>query len=142
MADLIYNSAKKSITTGVIDLDTDTFYILLTGSSYTPDLKTHVYRSDVTDELAATGGYVTGGFTITGAAVDIDNVLDRVVFDADDWTQALTFSAARWAILYKRRGGAATADDLVRAIDLQTSRSATGSFTLRFGSGIITIIGA
>jgi hypothetical protein len=139
VADFTYNSAKTFIANGAIDLDTDTLYILLTTASYTPNQDAHAYRSDVTNELPASGGYVAGGFTITGQAITQDNPNNRAVFDADDWTQALTFTNARWGVLYKRRGGAASADELIRCFDFGSAQSATGSFTLRFGaSGIIT----
>lgn len=139
MADFTFNSAKKYIANGTIDLDTDTLYILLTTSSYTPDQDNHEFRSDVTNELAASGGYATGGFALTGQAVTQDNVGNRAVFDADDWVQSLTFTGARWGILYKHRGGAASADELIRCIDFGSAQNATGTFTIAFGTnGIIT----
>jgi len=143
VADIIYNSALLKIATGVIDLDTDTFYILLVGSSYTPDRDAHNFRSDITDELPATGGYVIGGFVLTGIAVAQDNPGDRAIMDANDWSQALTFTGARRAILYKNRGGAASADELVKVFDFGSSLDAdsgVANFEIRFGvEGVLTI---
>ena len=143
MADIIYNSALLDIATGLIDLDTDTFYILLTDASYTPNRDTHAFRSDITGELPAAGGYVTGGFALTGVAVAQDNPGDRVVMDANDWVQALTFTGARWGVMYKRRGGAATADELVKAFDFGSeldADSGVANFEIRFGvDGVMTL---
>lgn len=143
MADIIYNSALLGVGTGVLDFDTDTFYILLADATYVPDRDTHAYRSDITGELPATGGYVVGGFALTGMAVAQDNPGDRVVIDANDWVQALTFTGARWGVMYKRRGGAATADELVKVFDFGSeldADSGVADFELRFGvDGVMTL---
>lgn len=143
MADIIFNSALLGIAIGAIDLDTDTFYILLTDASYTPDRDTHSFRSDITGELPAAGGYATGGFALTGLSVAQDNPGDRVVVDANDWSQALTFTGARWAVMYKNRGGAASADELVKAFDFGSALDAdsgVANFEIRFGiDGVLTL---
>lgn len=143
MADIIYNSALLKIPTGSIDLDTDTFYILLTDASYTPDRDAHAFRSDITGELPASGGYASGGFALTGLSVVQDNPGDRVVVDANDWSQALTFTGARWAVMYKHRGGAASADELIKAFDFGSALSAdagVANFEIRFGiDGVLTL---
>lgn len=143
MADIIFNSALLKIATGIIDFDTDTFYILLTDATYVPDRDTQAFRSDVTGELPATGGYATGGFAMAGIAVAQDDPGDRVVVDANDWSQALTFTGARWAVMYKNRGGAASADELVKAFDFGSALNAdagSANFEIRFGAdGVITL---
>lgn len=143
MADIVYNSALLDIATGIIDLDTDTFYILLASTAYIPDRDTHAFRSDITGELPATGGYVIGGFALTGVAVAQDNPGDRVVMDANDWVQALTITGARWGVMYKSRGGAATADELVKVFDFGSAIDADvgiANFEIRFGvDGVLTL---
>lgn len=47
------------------DWDSDTIKETLHTSSYTPNLATHAYVSDLTNEVAAGGGYSTGGQTVT-----------------------------------------------------------------------------
>lgn len=143
MADIVYNSALLDIATGIIDLDTDTFYIMLASAAYTPDRDVHAFRSDITNELPAAGGYVIGGFALTGVAVAQDNPGDRVIMDANDWVQALTFTGARWGIMYKSRGGAATADELVKVFDFGSALDADAgiaNFEIRFGAaGVLTL---
>jgi len=142
MADIIYNSAMYRHATGAIDFDTDTFYILLAGNSYIPNRDTHSFRSDITDELPATGGYVIGGFALTGMAVQQDDANDRIVVDANDWVQSLTFTGARYGIMYKHRGGLASADELIKTFDFGSPLNADAGtpFEIRFGvDGILTL---
>jgi hypothetical protein len=61
MASLIYNSFFEDWARGAIDLDTDAFWVMLTTSGYSENKDTHLKRSDVTNEVAAGGGYSTGG---------------------------------------------------------------------------------
>lgn len=46
-----------------IDYDTDTIKCMMTTSAYTPNLDTHDYKDDVTNEVTGTG-YVAGGATL------------------------------------------------------------------------------
>lgn len=113
MADIVYTSALEDVSRGNIDFDTDTFYMMLVTSSYVPSKDGHQKRSDVTDE-AVGAGYTSGGVqtlvTVTRVAGQV-----RVAFSEGVWTSA-TISAAG-AVIYKRRGGAASADELVAYMD-------------------------
>jgi hypothetical protein len=77
MSSLIYNSALDDEARGNINFGSDVFYCLLTTSAYAPNKDTHTKRSDVTNEVAATGGYVAGGFVVT-VTVTKDTVNDRI----------------------------------------------------------------
>lgn len=59
-----YASGIDAALNGEIDWDTNTIKLLLCTSSYTPNRATHDYRDDLTNEVAATGGYSTGGVTL------------------------------------------------------------------------------
>ena len=63
MADVLYNSFKRDIMNGSIDLDTDTINVMLVTSTYTPDQDAHTKRSDITNEVSGTG-YTAGGSRI------------------------------------------------------------------------------
>lgn len=135
MASFMYNAGKKNIFTGAIDLNTDTFKVMLVSSSYTPDRDSHEFRSSVTNEVTGTG-YTSGGATLSNVTVTQDNTNDRAVFDADDttWSNS-TISGVRYAIIYKSRGGAASADELVCLIDFATDRASSGGpFTINWNS--------
>src|SRR4051794_9558821 len=112
MANLVYNSFKRDIMNGALDLDTDTIKVMLVTSGYTPNIDTHTKRSDVTNEVVGTG-YTAGGATLANKAVTADNTDDEGVFDADDITWSSSTITARGAVLYKSRGGLASADELI-----------------------------
>jgi hypothetical protein len=129
MADLIYNSAIDDMARGAIDFDTDTFKIMLVSSSYTPNKDTHDRRDDVTNEVTGTG-YSTGGSTIA-CTVTKDTANDKVTlsFAATSWASSTI--TARAAVVYKSRGGASSADELVFYNDFDADVSTTnGTFTV------------
>lgn len=138
-----YNSFAEFVADGTIDLDTDTFGMMLLADGHTinPD---HDFRNDVEgNEITGTnytaGGVVLSSVTwtrITGAGGGA-----RFSFATPTWPN-LTASNIRYAVLYKRRGGASSADELVCVWDLGQNSSpagvefkllvpASGAFTLR-----------
>ena len=129
MASLIYDSALDDAFRSLIDFDTDTFYCMLVDATYTPNKATHTRRSDVTGEVAG-AGYTADGKVAT-VTVTKDTVNHRIdtSLGANSWTAATI--AARGAVYYKRRGGLASADELVAYIDFGSIISSTaGTFSL------------
>lgn len=63
-----YRKADLAAYNKEIDWDTDTIKISLHTSSYTPNLDTHDYFSDVTNEVSGTG-YTSGGATLASKAM-------------------------------------------------------------------------
>lgn len=125
----IFGEGMRFILRGAVDCDTDSFKALLTTSAYTPDQDLHNFRDDVTNELAAAGGYSSGGVALTSLAVTYDTATNEIRWDFDDptWTSA-TFTARR-LVVYKARGGAASADELVFWVDFGADESiAAGTF--------------
>lgn len=139
MADLIFNSFFVEHASGAIDLDSDTFKLMLVTSGYTP-VKTHNRRDDVTNEVSGTG-YTAGGATLGSVTLTQDDTNDQAVWDAADVTWASSTITARGAVLYKSRGGAASADELVKFFDFGSDQvSNNGNFTVQFNaSGILNI---
>lgn len=127
MASVIYNSFVRDLVTGAIDLDTDSFKMMLVTSAYTPDKDVHDRRNDITNEVSGTG-YTAGGaaITLTVAAVDTANDDVEVTLGSVTWTTA-TISAARYGIVYKSRGGASSADELCFAVDFGADISSTAA---------------
>lgn len=140
MANVIYNSFKRDIMNGSIDLDTDTINVMLVTSSYTPDQDNHDKRDDVTDEVSGTG-YSAGGAALAGKSVAVDNTDNEGVFDANDLTWASSTITARGAVLYKARGGASSADELICYFDFTSDQTSTnGNFTLQWNAeGILNL---
>jgi hypothetical protein len=137
MPSLMFNSGKKDLQNGNIDLDSDTIKCMLT-LGYTPNKRTHTKRSDVTGEISGSG-YSSGGQALANKTVTQDNVDDESVFDADDVVFNPSTLSADGAVLYKSRGGASSADELICYIDLGgTINSTNGPFTIPWDAeGII-----
>ena len=140
MADVIYNSFKRDQMNGTIDLDTDTIKLMLVTSSYTPNQDTHSKRSDVTNEVVGVG-YTSGGVTLANKTVTQNNTNNTGVFDADDITIPTATITARAGVLYKSRGGAASADELIGYLDFGANISSTAAdFLITFNAnGILTL---
>ena len=141
MANLIYNSFKRDIANGNISLEDDTIGVMLVTATYTPNADTHTKRSDVTNEVANGNGYTTGGKDLANKVVSVDNPNDRGLFDADDVVWATATITARGAVLFKRRGGVASADELICYIDFGSDIASTAAdWTLAFNSaGILAL---
>jgi hypothetical protein len=132
MPSLIYNSCLDDTVKGSIDFDTDTFKMILVTSSYTA-AKTHAKRSDVTNEVSGTG-YTTGG-NAAAATCTKDNTNNRedITFAITSWTTATI--TARAGVIYKSRGGLASADELVAYVDFGTDVTSTaGTFSVTISS--------
>lgn len=125
MPSLIYTSLTEDIARAAVDFDTDTFRVMLTTSAYVEDQDAHMKRSAITNEVTG-AGYTAGG-AVTTVTVTKDNANNRtdVVFGAVSWANATI--TARKAVIYKARGGAATADELVMIIDFGTDVTSTGA---------------
>ncbi len=130
MPSLNYNSAIRDIATGAIDFDTDTFWVMLVTSGYSENKDTHTKRSDITNEVSG-AGYTAGGQAVTVTVNAIDTVNDRVDVTLGGATWPSSTITARKAVYYKRRGGAATADELIAVNDFGADVvSSSGTFTL------------
>lgn len=131
MADKLFLSCLDDNARGAIDFDTDTFKCMLCTSTFAPNSTTMLKRSDVTNEVVGTG-YSSGGTAVT-CTVTKDTVNNRInlTFSNPSWTTATI--TARWAVIYKSRGGASSADELVSASDFGADASSTGgTFTVTF----------
>lgn len=81
-----YRNALVKLLNKEADIDSDSLKVTLHTSSYTPNLDTHDYVDDLSAELAATGGYTTGGVTLASATV--------VYTAANSWGSARANSTA------------------------------------------------
>lgn len=136
MASLIYNSFFEDLARGAIDLDTDTFKVLATTSTYTENKDTHTKRSDVTNEITGTG-YTAGGNTIT-FTITKDTANDRLDVTLTGTTWPSSTLTARKFVYYKSRGGASSADELIAVIDNGTD-AVTSSGTLTLNNSTLRI---
>ena len=134
-----YGNGLLNVVKGNIDLDTDTFKLMLTTSAYTPDIDAHDFRNDVTNEVTGTG-YTAGGVTLSGVSVTYDAASNQVRIS---WTDpALTGATitARTAVIYKSRGGASSADELLAyCTEASDISSSAGTFTVDLPNPTLTL---
>lgn len=133
MASVIFNSCIHDVARGLVDFDTDAFKVMLVTSAYVPDKDLHTKRSDVTSEVVGTG-YSSGGLA---SSVTVSNVtsVDQVTVAFSSVAWASSTITARGAVIYKSRGGAASADELVAYVDFGSNVSSTAaSFTVTFST--------
>lgn len=132
----IYNSFWNDLARGSIDLDTDTFRVMLVTSAYAFDKDAHTKRNQVTNEVTGTG-YTAGG-VITTCTIAVNTTLDRTTytFSAVNWpTSTIT---ARGAVCYKARGGASSADELVWWNNFGTNQTSSAT-TFTVAQSVITV---
>lgn len=133
MASIVFNSCVDDMAKGAIDFDTDSFKAMLVTNSYSPNKDTHTKRSDVTNEVTGTG-YTAGGAATT-ITVTKDTVNDRVDISFSNPSWASSTITARACVIYKSRGGASSADELVAYVDFGSDISSSGgTFTTSFSS--------
>lgn len=124
-ASLIYDSFFGDVFAGNIAVNTDTFRCMLVTASYTPAKGTHDRRNDVTNEVSGTG-YTAGGTTCTVAgSLDTTNHRYDVTVTGPSWTTSTI--TARAMVIYKSRGGASSADELVMYVDFLSDVSSTAA---------------
>ena len=119
------------------DTTADRFKCLLTTASYTPNYSTHSLYSDVTDQVPGTGGYVTGGESLTSITFATSG--GTITWDAADveWTSS-TIAGAAFAVVYD---DSLTNKPLICCIDFGGAFSTTsGTFKITWNaSGIFTL---
>ena len=135
MASGIYNRFKANLMNKECDLEADTIKVALVNNSHS-FTATHNGYSDISaNELAATGGYTTGGAALASKAV---TQAATTKWDAADlsWTSA-TFTAYHAVIYDDTLAG----DDLIASIDFGGAQAvSSGTFTIQWhADGIITL---
>lgn len=113
-----------------VDLEADRIMASLHTTSYTPDLDTHDFFNDATNELPTANGYTAGGVTLSGKVLSYDAASDEARWDFDDPSWTFTGSTTfRYMVLRKARGGASTADELIAVVSWDSSQTVTGAWS-------------
>ena len=134
-----YGLGLQKAVSGTIDLDTDTFKMMLTTSAYTPNIDTHDFRDDVTNEVTGTG-YTAGGATLSGVGVTYDAASNQIRVTWTDPTWPTSTITARTAVIYKSRGGASSADELLAYVTESADVTSTGAtFTVDMANPALTL---
>lgn len=141
MANLVYNNYKSLALKGSVALLTDTIDVALFKSTYTPNIDTDVFFSDISANETSGSGYTSGGVALGTKTVTTDTTNDRGIFAAANTTYtSVTFSDARYAVVYKNTGVAGTSP-LIAVIDFgATQSSAGGNFVIQWNATGILLL--
>ena len=130
MANAIYPKAKEKFLDALIDIPSDTIKIALI------DTGTYTYNS--ADEFWSSASSAIVGTAATLASKTITNG----VFDAADTSWTTSTITARGAVLYKERGGADSANELLCYIDFGSDKTSSGgTFQITWHADGILYIG-
>ena len=106
----LYDSFSEHLSSGVINLLTDTIKVALFASTSNCTTLTLDQFSELTNEIAAANGYPAGGVTLANQTVT--ETAGTTTFDGDDFDITATGGsiAARYAVLYS---DTAAGDELI-----------------------------
>ena len=134
----LVNTFKTELLKGLHSFDTsgatpagNVFKIALYSNSTTIDTTTAAYGGP-SNELAATGGYSTGGNTLTNTGVGVSTVTSFTDFSDTSWTSA-SFTARGCLIYNSSSVTGLTANAAVCGIDFGGDKTvSSGTFTIQF----------
>lgn len=131
---------ETAVETVAIDYLSNTIKVSLHTNAFTPNQDTMEFASDLTNEVAAGGGYATGGATLTGKTLGYDAGTNVIKFDANDVQWAASTITAAYAVIYMDTGVAATSP-LMGYVDFEGDVISTnGDFDITWNAaGMLTI---
>lgn len=138
----VYGLFLKSLATKQINLETDTFKMMLCSSGYTPNQDTHQYKNQVTSEVTGTG-YTAGGAVLSAVTLTYDAASNTLVLDASDvdWLNATI--TADWAVIYDNTPSSDATRPVVAFIALSGLSSTSSTFHVGFDpTGVVALTAA
>lgn len=96
-----YQTFKRYVADGTIDVDNDTFAVALTTSSYSPSASADTTYASITSEVAAANGYATGGATMSSVTYTESAGTATWTAANTTWTASGGSIVARYAVIYK-----------------------------------------
>lgn len=138
---LFGNGFFKAALNKEVDLLDDDIRVTLHTSAYTPDQDVHDYADDLTSEVAATGGYTTGGVAITNDTLTYTAGTNKLVYDGDDAVWAGSTITARKAVVKDNTPATAATKPLICYQESDTDIiSSGGEFRVQWAAaGIVEI---
>lgn len=121
---------KTAFQTG-IDLDAATWKLSLHTATFTPNVDTMNFYSDLTNEVATASGYTAGGAALAAPTFTYDSATDQVRLDFTD--PSWTFSASvswRYGVAWIDTAGASTTDPVMLLLDWGSTQTVSGTYTI------------
>jgi hypothetical protein len=135
MPSQVYNSFKRDIMSGSLNLTTDVLKVALV-NGYTVDIDTHTTYADITSEVIGSG-YTAGGNTLDNVTISTDTDNDLGVLTADNPTWSASTISSDGVVIYDSTASNA----LICYIDFGSVKSSSsGAFTISWNSkGILNL---
>jgi len=134
----MYGLGLKAFANKQIDWDTDSIYVALLTSSYTPDQDVHDYFDDVTAFQASGTGYTSGGQALAGLVLSYDAASNEMRMSASNSVWTPSSLTARYAVVYDRTPSTDATRPLISYVDFGASEtSLNGGFEIDWSSGIV-----
>lgn len=130
MASVVYDSFLADVFSGAANTS-HSYKALLTTSSYTEDRGAHSKRSSITNEVSGTG-YTAGGTAVTLSA-SLNTTTHKLTLTIGAATWSSSTITARKLVVFRARGGASSADELVCCVDNGTDLVSSSS-TMQWNS--------
>lgn len=124
MASIVYNSFLADALSGNCNT-THTYKGMLVGPGYSESRSAHSKRSSITNEVTGSG-YTSGGVSVT-LFVATDNTNNKMTLTIGSATFSAVTVTSRKLIVYRSRGGASSADELVCCVDNGTDLVSNGT---------------
>lgn len=128
----------KSLANKEIDFDSDTIKVMACSSSYAPNVDTHRYKSDVTNEVSGTN-YTAGGATAGTPTVAYDGASNTLKFDADDVTWPGAIPACRFLVVYDSSPASDATRPLIMLITFDADKQPSGAKWDAAGLGSVIV---
>lgn len=143
-ANKMYGRAPLAWLNKEVDILDDVIKVMLVTSGYTFDQDAHDYKNDVTAEIAASGGYTSGGATLANKTLTYTGASNTVKFDADDVVYPGATITFRSMVFYDATPGTdATRPLICCAVGDSDTVSTGGDLTLQWNTGgIFEIVAA
>ena len=122
----MYNSALGALGEANIDWVDDTIHVSLHTSSYAPNIDTHDFYDDVTNEVSPSGSYVAGGLALSGKTVSIDTTNNRAEFQASN-VVITGFTGVFRYLVVRKFNATASLSRLICYLDLGSDVTVTNS---------------
>lgn len=129
---IVFSAANEGIHRGTIDLDSDTFRMVLVTNGWTPNQNTDVAWSNISANEVSGAGYTANGQLLTCTVTQVANVM---TFDCNDQTWSTSTITAKYAVIVRDANGdgALAAGDIpIAFVDLETGGGSVSSVAADF----------
>lgn len=132
MASIVYNSFVNDIAIGTVDVDNDTFFVMLV-NGYVEN-KAHTRLSDIRASEVSGTGYTANGVATT-LSVTQDDVNNRLDIDFTNVSWSNSTVSADGCVIYKNQGATDADKPLVCFVDFgQVISSTNAAFAVTFSA--------